>query len=204
MKLYLVRHGQTTDAESGFKQRLESSLSKTGKIQAARTARLIKDKGVEVIISSPWTRARETAEIINKTLKKEIIFEGLYRERLQSQTLGGKSNQDSEAIRYANEHEKNFCDPKWKFDKTGESMVETFERAKNTEKMLVSKYFDKTVLVVSHADFLRCLINHLIVGDDFKSEVFKKLFRSLSFKNGGITYIYFDEKKLIWRLGNFD
>ena len=32
----------------------------------------------------------------------------MYRERLQSQTLGGKSNEDSEAIRYAKEREKNF------------------------------------------------------------------------------------------------
>ena len=75
MKLYLVRHGQTIDAENGIEQRTESSLSETGKIQSRRTGRLIKDKGIEVIISSPWTRARETAEIINMTLKIEVIFE---------------------------------------------------------------------------------------------------------------------------------
>ena len=83
-------------------------------------------------------------------------------------------------------------------------MVEAFKRAKVIGKMLMTKYFDKTILVVSHADFLRCLICHLIVGDDFESKLFKKFFRALSFKNGGITSIYFDEKRSIWRLGNFD
>jgi broad specificity phosphatase PhoE len=204
MKLYLVRHGQTADAEKGIKQGVESSLSPTGKVQTARTVRLLKDKGVEIIMSSPWTRAAETAEIINKTLKKKIIFEEVYRERISSPRLAGKSNEDSEAVRYANEHEKNFCDPRWKFDISGESIIEAFKRAKKIEKILLSRYFDKTVLVVSHADFLRCLIYHLIVGDNFKSEEFKRLFRALSFKNGGITYIYFDEKRLFWRLGNFD
>lgn len=204
MKLYLVRHGQTIDAENGFKQRVESTLSKTGIIQAKRTGRLIKDKGIEIIFSSPWTRAKETAEIINMTLKKQIVFEELYREKLQSVKLSGKSHQDSEAIKYEREHEKNFCDPGWKFDQTGESTVEAFERVKNVEKMLVSEYFDKTVLIVSHADFLRCLICHLIIGDNFESEEFKKLFKGLSFKNGGITYIYYDEKRSFWRLGNFD
>lgn len=204
MKLYLVRHGQTIDAENGIKQRVESTLSETGIIQAKRTGRLIKDKGIEIILSSPWTRAKQTAEIINLTLKKEIIFEEMYRERLQSQTLGGKSNDDSEAIRYAEEHEKNYCDPRWKFDKSGESMVEAFERSQKIENILMSKYFDKTVLIVSHADFLRCLISHLIIGDDFESETFKKFFRGLSFKNGGITYIYYDEIRSIWRLGNID
>ena len=204
MKLYLVRHGQTTDAENGVKQRIDSLLSETGKIQAKRTGRLIKDKGIEIIISSPWTRAKETAEIINVTLKKEIIFEDIYREKLQSIKLSGKSHQESEAVRYEREHEKNFCDPRWKFDKTGESTVEAFERVKVIEKILMSKYFNKTVLIVSHADFLRCLICYLIVGDNFESEEFKRLFRALSFKNGGITYIYYDEKRLFWRLGNID
>jgi broad specificity phosphatase PhoE len=204
MKLYLVRHGQTIDAENNIKQRTNSNLSETGRVQAKRTGRLIKDKGIEIIISSPWIRAKETAEIINMTLKKQIVFEELYREKLQSQTLGGRSNDDGEAVRYANEHEKNFCDPRWKFDQTGESTAEAFERVKVIEKTLRSKYFNKTVLIVSHADFLRCLICYLIIGDNFESEEFKKLFRSLSFKNGGITYIYYDEKRLFWRLGNFD
>ena len=52
-------------------------------------------------------------------------------------------------------------------------MVEAFKRAKVIGKMLMTKYFDKTILVVSHADFLRCLICHLIVGDDFESKLFK-------------------------------
>jgi len=204
MKLYLVRHGQTIDAENNIKQRTNSNLSETGKVQAKRTGRLIKDKGIDVIISSPWTRAVETAKIINVALKKNVIFDEMYREKLQSVKLSGKSYQDSEAIRYEKEHEKNFCDPRWKFDKTGESMFETLKRAKKTEKMLVSKYFDKTVLIVSHADFLRCLITHLIIGDNFDSKEFKSFFRGLSFKNGGIFYLHFDEKRSIWRLGNFD
>src|SRR3989339_1121149 len=188
MKLYLVRHGQTIDAENGIKQRIESTLSETGIIQAKRTGRLIRDKGIELIVSSPWTRAKETAEIINLTLNKEIIFDEMYRERLQSVKLSGKNYQDGEAIRYEREHEKNFCDPRWKFDKSGESTIEAFDRARKTEKMFLKKYFDKTVLIVSHADFLRCLICYLIVGDNFESEEFKRLFRGMSFKNGGVTY----------------
>jgi broad specificity phosphatase PhoE len=73
-KLYLVRHGQRLDAvdkqwhakQGGDKY--DSPLSSTGIMQAEQLARRLQDEAIDVIISSPYLRALQTAQPIAEAL----------------------------------------------------------------------------------------------------------------------------------------
>lgn len=62
MRFLLVRHGETTwNAEGRFQGRLDAPLSALGKAQAAALAEHIRNEGVQAVVSSPLSRAAETA-----------------------------------------------------------------------------------------------------------------------------------------------
>jgi len=69
MKAYVVLHGQTDfDAEGRIIGNSDPELNDTGRAQALEAAQGLKDKGVDMILSSPQKRTMETAEIIAEIL----------------------------------------------------------------------------------------------------------------------------------------
>src|SRR3989344_6948177 len=81
--IYLVRHGETVLNAQNIRQGPEGSLTEKGRAQALATAkRFPKNKGrPQVIISSPYQRTKETAEIIAKELGMPIEYSDLLVER---------------------------------------------------------------------------------------------------------------------------
>lgn len=74
---YIFRHGESTYNVAGRVQGHsdDSLLTGKGRQQAIQTAKLLKDKGIEIIISSPLKRAKETGKIISETIKTPIILD---------------------------------------------------------------------------------------------------------------------------------
>jgi uncharacterized phosphatase len=63
--LYLIRHGHTEMNERGlFSGQTETPLTPKGKQQARAAGGQAKDLGIDLIISSPLSRAHDTAQII--------------------------------------------------------------------------------------------------------------------------------------------
>src|SRR3989344_5020396 len=81
--IYFVRHGETENNAKNIKQGPEGPLSEKGRAQALATAkRFPKHKGSpQVIISSPYERTKETAEIIARELNMKIEYSDLLVER---------------------------------------------------------------------------------------------------------------------------
>lgn len=73
MKIYLIRHGETTgDIEDRYGGSYDDHLSEKGISQAEELAEKISSFGVEKIYTSTLIRAKETAEILNKKLNVSI------------------------------------------------------------------------------------------------------------------------------------
>lgn len=148
-KLFLVRHGE---AENNVKDILNSdlsqnhySLTKNGKEKVEKLAKELRGQKIDLIFSSPFLRAKETAEIIAKKLKLSVIID----ERLHEIKLGefeGKTEKDL-----------------WRKFPTRESRAEKagfgVETGESVRKRLGDflreineKYKNKNIVVVSHGD----------------------------------------------------
>ena len=89
MKILFIRHGQTSgDLEDRYGGDYDDSLSTEGIKQAEQLPLELKDKKIELIISSPLTRAKETALILSK-LGSPVIIETDFKERNQYGILSG-------------------------------------------------------------------------------------------------------------------
>ena len=65
MKAYVLLHGQTDfDAEGRIIGTSDPELNDAGRQQAQDVAEVLKDKGINMILSSPQKRTMETAEIV--------------------------------------------------------------------------------------------------------------------------------------------
>jgi len=95
MKIYSIRHGQTTgDIEGRFGGTYDDNLSDKGVKQANELAEKLKNFGIEIIYSSPYFRARETAEILAKKLNISVRIVNDLRERDVCGQLSGKLKSD--------------------------------------------------------------------------------------------------------------
>lgn len=93
MKLYVVRHGQT---EWNYENRVcgvsDVKLTDKGEEQANELSKIINEKRIDIIFTSPLSRAVKTAEILSSAISKDLvidrrlieqdygIFEGVYRD----------------------------------------------------------------------------------------------------------------------------
>jgi len=149
IKLYLTRHGETqANALGVYSGSTDVPLNETGIAQAHRLAEQLSDIKFDAIISSTMLRARHTAEIVCAKLNMEFstnakfvecnmgVYEGLTR--------------DEARARYPDLWEKfGTRDPDAKLG-GGESIREVCDRVDEGMRELISKYRDKTVLLVCH------------------------------------------------------
>ena len=107
---YFVRHGKTDYSErntkmyQGFGVNL-SPLSETGIRQIRETAKDPRLKGADLILSSPYTRALQTAAILSKELGAEIAVETGLHEWLANKNYNYEDDETAETA--YREYEKN-------------------------------------------------------------------------------------------------
>ena len=75
MNIYMIRHGETDWNREGRRQgRTDIPLNNTGRMQIQQTAWLLSRicEGVDCVISSPLSRAMESAEILSAALGRDV------------------------------------------------------------------------------------------------------------------------------------
>jgi len=165
-KILFVRHGES---EKNIKNILSDSANKWPLTEKGRRGieaikETIKDQ-VDIIITSPILRAKESAEILNKKFKTEIIENNLLKEiaygEWNNKTVAER--QQANPSLYAEYQEIN-KDPKKRFNyklgRTGESRQEVFERTVKFLDGISKKYAGKTILVVGHGVTYGALIKY--------------------------------------------
>lgn len=166
IKLILVRHGTTICNEGGALSGLtDSKLSDKGKLQAIKIAQYLKDKNIDKIYTTPFSRTKETvkelAEIKNIQIEEtsqlnEINFGDF--EGLPFNAIKEKWPEEVEKM-----INKGF---EYKYP-NGESLVDTFTRVKSEVKKIISENDNSTVLICSHGGTIRNIISYLLC-DDYK------------------------------------
>lgn len=188
MKIYFVRHGQSQANLEEREQGALGPLSELGREQAAFVAKRFTDLPTDLIVSSPYERAKETASIINAHLNKEMIFSELLRERKPPTEYIGVLTNDAEYMQVnALMREKRAVDPAWRY-----SDEDTFDDLK-TRAIELLGYLEglgkENILAVTHGGFLRMIASVMVIGKDLTYEEYVRFFRVLRTKNTGITLI---------------
>lgn len=89
MRIYLVRHGQTEwNREKRIQGSIDRPLNLKGEMQAHRLGRQLKEVDFDLIFSSPLSRARQTAEILNQYLTREILLDPVLKENYYGMAEG--------------------------------------------------------------------------------------------------------------------
>ncbi len=146
-KYFVMRHGGTEGNKNeivSFKNQEGDHITEDGKKQAEKSAEDLKDKKIDLIISSSFTRTKETAEIVGKVLGVEVALDDRIIEINPGKFDGGDWNEYHKTM-YA-------AGPDW-FNVTmpnGESLADVRRRMGSFIYDLENKYKGKNILIVTH------------------------------------------------------
>lgn len=203
MRIYIVRHGETEMNTKGLLQgRLDEPLNRNGRDLAILTGRAIKGFHFDVCISSPLSRALETAEIILRESGNDIPISTDERaiEMNFGDLEGGKISQMGVAGEL-------FATDPFHFIgfPHGETFMDVCERTQDLLKELIKKDDGKTYLISTHGCALRGMINFLFEdsSDYWRGHVpYNCSFTIIDAKGGravitDLDKVYYDEKLIV-------
>lgn len=202
--IYFVRHGQTELNAKNIRQGPDGPLSEQGRAQVLQTAKKFprkRDKP-QVIISSPFQRARETAEIIAKELCKENIeYCDLLVERKNPTEIIGHSGQEAPVQSIVDRIDKSYHDDSLRYSDE-ENFVDLKDRARKLLEYIAHRK-EKRILMVTHGIFLKMVISYMLEGEALTASEYNKLSYLNPMDNAGVTicsYIPHWFKKAEWKL----
>ncbi|MBR0630892.1 histidine phosphatase family protein [Bacillus altitudinis] len=145
----LVRHGETDwNAAKRIQGRTDIPLNDTGKWQAEQTGLYLKDAHWDVVISSPLSRAKETAHLILQHVHAPLVIMDDFIERDYG---------DAEGMSFE-ERQKLFPNKQYPnmepLSTLQDRMLEGIEKVRAT-------YPDQQVLIVAHGAAIHALLTSL-------------------------------------------
>lgn len=157
---FVMRHGQTANNLKGVwscDSHVADPLTEEGKRQVEETARLLKDKNIDLIVCSPFPRTQQTAHEVAMELgidKETIVAD----KRLGEWNIGAEYDKrpfaDFFAIRNASGADR------YHFKTAdGESYAEVFKRVGDFLYDIEKQYEGKNILIISHGAPCRSLVN---------------------------------------------
>ncbi len=141
-KIYLYRHGETEENRHHILQGLmPGNLTEEGKRQIEESVGGLMEMSIDLILCSDLKRCKDTAAIINRTLKVEVVETPLLRERDWGSATGMVVDKTHKIV----------------ISGDAESIEDMKERARLFLDYVKTAYRGKTVLAVSHGLFCRQL-----------------------------------------------
>ena len=187
--IYITRHGQTDWNLLGRMQgHTDIPLNDTGRAQAYDLAKKVAELDIKHIFSSDLKRARETAEIVNKSNGNlEIVFDKRLREVCYGD-LEGKTRADlgedvwgvyNRAVEELN----------------AERLEDVFSRVKEFLQEIQQKKL-KDVLIVTHGGLIR-MVAYYLDNPEYNHEGYMKFFNeSRWYENAQVGVIDFETRTM--------
>lgn len=189
---YMVRHGESLLNAEHIRQGSEGSLSDKGREQAAAAGERLSHIKFDVMLVSPFTRTRETAEIISKyvKVKKPTEFSDLLVERRNPSEIVNKSANDPHVAEIVDIIDKSFHSDDFRYSDE-ENFSDLKERAKKLLVYLRQRPEEK-ILVVTHSIFLKMVAAYIIHRDKLDAKKYNLLSFINSSNNASVTVCEYD------------
>ncbi len=202
MKLYFVRHGQSEQNQAGIHQGTDAKLSDIGKKQSRVLAARLKNKNIDIVFSSPFPRAKETADIISRVLKRKVEIREELKEVVWPSEIIGLHHTDPKSIRIRRKILDNVHDPDYRYSDE-ENFKELKSRASMFIEHLLKEHKDQNILCVSHGLIQKVFVGVILFEEEFNSKIYYKFRANSWMENTGITEIdYSDEEGWILQTWN--
>lgn len=176
--IYMVRHAESPYNEGNERTR---GLTPKGKVDVGKVTEILKDEGIDLIISSPYSRAILSVEGVAQNLNLDIkIFEDLRERHFAGDIIG--NTELMSAIR------EKFNDPDYALP-GGESNAVCQNRSIAVLKTILKEYKGKKIAIGTHGLVMTLMMNHFDsnYGLDFlnqikKPDIYKMHFEDLVLK----------------------
>ncbi|GIW59872.1 MAG: phosphoglycerate mutase [Patescibacteria group bacterium] len=196
-RIYFVRHAEShMNAQGLLHQYEEGPLSDYGIEQAQALARRFQNISVDLIVSSPYERAKATSAVIMDVVQAPVEYSDLLKEFGGPKELEGKAKNDPEVIKINKIMTENRNDPHWRYSDE-ETAHELITRATKAVAML-EELNANAVICVTHGLFLRILVGVMMFGEKLDRDYLLKFMRFISISNTGVTVCEHQEER--WKL----
>lgn len=180
MNIYLIRHAEKVP-EVG-----DPGLSQKGIRQTGLLAAYFEDKRIDLMISSPSIRSRQTAELIKSDLHIKLSFDSKLKERLSFGDVEKQTYEEYLGIVGRSSRDRNYVLP------NGDSSISVGNKILEVIKGVDSKY--KNIAIISHggsiSDFLRNTFS-----EDLLKEMSPDYFIKMEVDSASVSKLSFDKNK---------
>lgn len=195
--IYLVRHGESASNLTRIAGEKKTPLTAKGREQAEALAERFEGIPIEVVLTSDYTRAHDTARIITETCNVPLEVVGMAGEREVPEELKSLHKDDPKAKQIM----KHFY-YEWMHESdvhSGEHFDSVRRRVHELTALIESRP-EKHIVVVSHGFFLKFFTAHHLLGPHLTPELYIDYIADrMRMSNTGITYFTVDEKHK-WQL----
>ncbi len=169
-KLYIVRHGEIDfNIEERYAGSVDVELNNKGLEQTYNVAKEVSKLNIDLIITSPFKRCKDMANIIHKIINKPIIVITEFRERSVG-VFEGLTREEAKN-KYPKLWAKNITRI---YDDTptgGETIREVENRVFAGLEKIKEEYDNKNILIITHAfvgKIIHKFFNHISEEEFFK------------------------------------
>jgi broad specificity phosphatase PhoE len=193
MKIFFVRHGESVLNVTYSHQTPTTRLSERGEKQAEIVAKRLSSMKPDAILCSDCTRAKQTARVIAKKLRKRVEYLPLLDETKGCSELFGLKWNHDKAVAYRTARSKHLEDPEWHYSDE-ENYHDIRERAKKIAKYL-SRRKEKELIVVTHGFILvMVVLSAIFGGNKMRMNDLFNISHAMELDNTGITECEIDDK----------
>ena len=198
MHVYFMRHGESEGNIKMIRQGPEEPLSKKGIREAKALAKRATRIPADVIFSSNYLRAQQTAAYIQEALGTSATTALLFSELKQPSELVGLPIHGEESKRARELNDLHEHEPDWHLSDE-ENFYDARKRAKDALKFLEELPFEH-MIVVTHSHLMFYIAAHILLPETISPSAHRYFRNNMRIANGGITTCEFlrDEKR--WRL----
>jgi len=199
--VYFVRHAQSEDNVTPVFQSPNSPLNEKGKRQAERIAERVSKLQFGALITSPFERAKQTAEAITRATGRNAEYSHLFVERVKPTYIDGKPYTDKKADKLWREWQKSLYTSGARAE-DGENFDDLLTRADKALAFLSDRP-ERSLIVVTHGYFLRTIVARVLLGSTLSGEAFRQLQKAAAMENTGLTVLRYHggfEEEPSWRL----